>query len=89
MNLDPIYVVNLILCIVILILGVIGYRRSKRPIELYIGVAFGLFGLSHLATLLGLKDTLDTVLVAVRTVAYVIVACALYMTTFGKRQEQA
>jgi len=82
---DPIYAVNLVLCIVILIFGVIGYRRSKNPIPLYIGIAFGLFGLSHLATLLGLKDALEIVLVVVRTLAYLIVAFALYLAAFAKK----
>jgi uncharacterized membrane protein (UPF0136 family) len=82
---DPISAVNLILCIVILILGVAGYRRSRSAIPLYIGIAFGLFGLSHLATLMGLKDTLEVALVVVRTVAYLIVAFALYVAAFGKK----
>jgi uncharacterized membrane protein (UPF0136 family) len=82
---DPISAVNLILCIVILILGVAGYRRSRSAIPLYIGIAFGLFGLSHLATLMGLKDPLEVALVAVRTAAYLIVAFALYVAAFGKK----
>jgi uncharacterized membrane protein (UPF0136 family) len=82
---DPIYAVNLVLCIVILIFGVIGYRRSKNPIPLYIGIAFGLFGLSHLATLLGLKDALEITLVIVRTLAYLVVAIALYLAAFAKK----
>ena len=82
---DPIYAVNLVLCVATLILGVAGYRRSKSVVPLYIGIAFGLFGLSHLATLLGLKDALEMVLVVVRTIAYLIVAFALYLTAFGKK----
>jgi uncharacterized membrane protein (UPF0136 family) len=82
---DPIYAVNLILCIATLILGVAGYRRSRSVVPLYIGIAFGLFGLSHLATLLGLKDALELVLVVVRAVAYLIVAFALYPVAFGKK----
>jgi len=82
---DPIYAVNLVLCIVILIFGVIGYRRSRSAIPLYIGIAFGLFGLSHLATLFGLKDILEIVLVVVRTLAYLIVAFVLYVAAFAKK----
>lgn len=84
-NLDPIYVVNLILCIVILVFGIVGYRRSKSVIPLYIGIAFGLFGLSHLATLMGLKETLGVALIVVRTLAYLLVAFALYKTAFGSK----
>jgi uncharacterized membrane protein (UPF0136 family) len=80
---DPIYVVNLILCIVILVFGIIGYQRSKSLNPLCIGIAFGLFGLSHLATLLGLKDQLSVALIVVRTLAYLIVAFALYRMAFS------
>ena len=81
---DPISAVNLVLCVATLILGVLGYRRSKSAVPLYVGIAFGLFGLSHLATLLGLKDSLEVVLVVVRTAAYLLVAFALYVVAFGK-----
>lgn len=80
---DPIYLVNLILCIVILVFGVIGYQRSRSVVPLYVGIAFGLFGLSHLATLLGLKDALAGALIAVRTLAYLIVVFALYKAAFS------
>ncbi len=82
---DPIYAVNLVLCILILIFGMIGYRRSKSNIPLYIGMAFGLFGLSHLATLMGLKDALEITLVIVRTLAYLVVVIALYLAAFAKK----
>jgi hypothetical protein len=80
--LDPIYIVNLVLCVVILAFGFLGWRRSGRPFSLYVGIAFGLFGLSHLATILGLKDSLETVMIVVRTLAYLLVAFALYQLAF-------
>jgi uncharacterized membrane protein (UPF0136 family) len=76
--LDPIYIINLTLCIIILVLGVFGYRKTGNPVPLYVGVAFGLFGVSHLATILGLKDPLEAVLIVIRTVAYLVVIVALY-----------
>ena len=75
---DPMYAVNLALCIIILVLGCWGYRRGGDRVPLYVGIAFGLFGVSHLMTLLGLKEALETVLIVVRTIAYLIVAFALY-----------
>ena len=77
-NWDPIYMVNLLLCIIIVILGYWGYKRSNDAMPLYIGVAFGLFGISHLAILLGLRDSLENVLIVVRLLAYLIVVYALY-----------
>jgi uncharacterized membrane protein YhfC len=79
---DPIYIVNLVLCVVILAFGLIGWRRSGKRFPLYIGVAFGLFGLSHLATILGLKEALETALIIVRTLAYLLVAFTLYQVAF-------
>jgi len=85
MNWDPVYVVNLILCIFILVLGVIGFARSRYAISLYIAIAFGLFGLSHLAVLLALSKTLLVPLIYVRILAYLVVLFAVYDTAFGKK----
>lgn len=83
-NWDPIYVVNLLLCIIILILGYLGYSKSKDAVPLYIGIAFGLFGVSHLAILLGQREALGSVLIVVRLLAYLIVIYALYKVAFKK-----
>lgn len=80
---DAITAVNLVLSFAILLLGLVGYRRARTAVALYIGLGFGLFGLSHLANLLDLKDTLEAELVAVRTLAYLLVAFALYRLAFG------
>jgi len=76
--LEPIYVVNLTLCIIIFILGVLGYKHKHNKTPLYVGIAFGLFGVSHLATILGLKTDLEAVLIVIRTIAYLTVIFALY-----------
>ena len=82
---DPIYTVNLILCIIIFIFGLIGNKRSKSIVSMNIGIAFGLFGLSHLATLLGLKPTLATILIVIRTIAYLIVVFTVYKLAFKSK----
>jgi hypothetical protein len=76
--LDPIYIINLALCIIIFVLGILGYKKGGNSIPLYVGIAFGLFGVSHLATILGFKDALEAVLIVIRTVAYLAVIVALY-----------
>jgi uncharacterized membrane protein (UPF0136 family) len=83
---DTITFVNLVLCIIILIFGIIGYQRSKNQVVLYVGVAFGLFGLSHLATLLGLKTSLNVALIVIRTLAYLLVTYALYLAAFRHKK---
>lgn len=75
---DPMYTVNLLLCVIILGLGLWSYQKSKNKISLYLGLAFGLFGFSHAATLLGLKDALEAGLIAIRTIAYLVVVFAVY-----------
>jgi uncharacterized membrane protein (UPF0136 family) len=74
---DTMTFLNLTLCAVILLLGFIGYYRKNRYAILYIGIAFGLFGISHLATLLGYRDILAGMLIWVRTIGYLVVIIAV------------
>jgi len=76
---DPITTVNLVLCIIILALGIWAYvRKKKYDVPLYIGIAFGLFAVSHLITLLGLAAGLTAFLIIIRLLAYLLVVFALY-----------
>ena len=75
---DPVTVINFVLCVVILGLGISVHGRKKDATALYIGVAFGLFAVSHLATLLGLAGVLTSALIIIRTLAYLIVILALF-----------
>ena len=77
--------INLILCIVILVFGIVGWQRSKSRVVLYVGTAFGLFGLSHLASLLGLSSALNVLLIVIRTLAYLLVTYALFLVAYGKK----
>jgi len=82
---NMIYVINLVLCVVIFIFGLMGWRRSGKVLPLYIGIAFGLFGLSHLATILGQAAQLEVLLIVIRTLAYLIVLYAVYKVAFGSK----
>ena len=75
---DPILFVNLVLCIIIVLLGLLCYRRNPEPLPLYIATAFGLFGVSHAATLLGFKMPLTLPLIVIRALAYILVIYALW-----------
>ena len=59
-----------------------GYKNSDDKAPLFIGIAFELFGISHLMTLLGLKETLTVILIIIRTIAYVMVAVTLSWIAF-------
>jgi len=76
---DPITFINLLLCIIIVILGILCSFRSREKLPLFIAAAFGLFGISHAATLAGLKIPLTIPLVIIRTLAYVLVIIALWL----------
>ena len=75
---DPILFVNLLLCIAIVILGYLCFRKSGETLPAVIGAAFGLFGISHAATLAGFKVPLTIPLIVIRTLAYVLVIIALW-----------
>lgn len=75
---DPITTVNLVLCVIILALGIWAYVKRKYDVPLYIGIAFGLFAVSHLITLLGLAAGLTAFLITIRLIAYLLVIFALY-----------
>jgi len=77
--------INLVLCIAILVFGIISWQRTKSRVTLYVGTAFGLFGLSHLASLLGLSNTLNIALIVVRTLAYLLVTYALFLAAYSKK----
>jgi hypothetical protein len=81
---DTITLVNLILCIVIVVFGCVGFKRAGEKWPLYIAITFGLFGLSHLLTLLGLKETLEAFLITIRTIAYLLVVYTVYRVAFKK-----
>ena len=82
---DTITFINLVLCIVILVFGIIGWQRSKNLVPLYIAIAFGLFGLSHLATLLSLNTSLSFLLILIRLLAYLLVTYSVYLMAFRKK----
>jgi len=81
---DLITAINLVLCVVILALGYMKYRKSKNNVPLYIGIAFGLFGISHAINFIGITDVTDALLV-IRTLGYLTVVYALL--SFGKGQK--
>ncbi len=70
--------VNLILAAVVLVLGIWAYARKQSKAGLLVGVAFGLFAVAHLLTLLGMATTLNTLLILIRVLGYVAAMAAVY-----------
>lgn len=77
---DPAIMINLLLCLVILVLGYLVYRKRNSISALFIGVAFGMFGLSHLSTLLGQTLFPEGTFVLLRICGYLFVVAALYLS---------
>ena len=75
---DTITAINFVMCVVILILGVMAYGKKKVAMPLLVGIAFGFFAVSHLATLLGFAEPWGSFLIVVRTIAYLLVIYALF-----------
>jgi hypothetical protein len=82
---NTIYVINLVMTAVIMIVGLIGWRRSGKVVPLYFGIAFGLLALSHLAMVLGQAARLEALLIVIRLAAYLIVLYAVYKAAFGSK----
>jgi hypothetical protein len=78
MDIDPIIMTNLIFCIIILALGITSYLKMKRTWPLFIGIAFGLFGLTHLFNILDLAEGLQALIIVMRIIGYGLVIAAVY-----------
>jgi len=65
--------------IIIVLLGILWYRKSQESLPLFIAAAFGLFGISHDAPFLGFKVPLTIPLIIIRTLVYLLVIYALVM----------
>ena len=76
--------VNLILCVVILAMGIWAYSKKNGNVPLYIGIAFGLFAISHLITLIGIAAALNIFLIVISLIAYLLVIFALYKIVVKK-----
>lgn len=76
---EPVLTINLIFCIIILVMGYWGFRKFGNPLLFYIGLAFGFFGVSHLAQLTGYPSN-SLALIIIRTIAYLLVIFALFQT---------
>ncbi len=83
LNENTVTLVNTIFCFVVFIVGMVFWGRTKYKAELYIGLAFGIFGLTHLAIVLGLEINLLLRIVA-RILAYLLVIYGLYQATRKK-----
>ena len=76
MALDPTTLLNLVFAVIILILGILVFRKKKMVLALYVAIAFGLFAISHLANLLGAAST-EISIIVIRALGYLVVIYAM------------
>jgi len=65
--------INTVLCGLILVLGLMG----KCAQTTLIGISFGIFGVSHVMEMMGMASGMETLLISMRVLAYVLVAFAM------------
>jgi hypothetical protein len=80
--LDPVTILNLVFCIIIVVLGYWEYNKKNSLIALYIVITFALFGIAHLAIILGVQSSNIFILI-IRSLAYLVIIYALYKTAVG------
>jgi hypothetical protein len=78
MEADLVTLANLLLCLAIVAMGLLGYRRSKHALPMMLAMVFALFGISHLMVLLGLFEDLEMAVFAIRIAGYALVIYLLY-----------
>ncbi|KQC08754.1 MAG: hypothetical protein APR54_04230 [Candidatus Cloacimonas sp. SDB] len=72
LNLDPVLIINTVLCIIIFILGVTSTGKS-RNIILLIAWAFGIFAVSHILQILNLSHKFELFQIVIRFLAYLLI----------------
>ena len=85
-GLDLVTLINFGLSLLILIVGCRGYLRYKNKTPFHIGVAFGLFSVSHLISLLGIERNFHVTVMLIRVFGYLIVLFALLQIENKKGQ---
>jgi len=86
MNSTLVTVLNLILSAGIFVLALFTWSRLKSTLALFVGIAFGLFAMSHLVLVLGLGEAAQGLIVVVRVLGYALVLIALYKEMLAKRE---
>ncbi|MBW2974032.1 hypothetical protein KY346_06620 [Candidatus Woesearchaeota archaeon] len=83
---DIIPIINLILCIAILLLGLWAFKKKNNKMALLTGIAFGLFGISHLVNILGYTMQYEGAMIIVRLIAYLLVVFAMYNLAMKRKK---
>jgi uncharacterized membrane protein len=83
-NMDTIALANLTLCVIIVLVAIWAYTKKKTKLPLYIGGGFGLFGISHFATVIDVYSDLYDALLVLRVIGYLLVIFGLLTLVVDK-----
>jgi predicted membrane channel-forming protein YqfA (hemolysin III family) len=75
---DLLSVLNLVFTIALCAVAIWGYTKRKYDVLLYIAIGYGIFTVAHLLVLIGLAASLNSLLIVLRVVAYLIIIIAVY-----------
>jgi len=84
MAFDLVTVLNFVLNLAIIAVGLMAYMKTKGVTQLYIALAFVLFSITHLLTLLDVATAMATLVFVLRAMGYVTIIYALYKTMDNK-----
>jgi uncharacterized membrane protein len=88
--LSPVEIINFIFDIIIIVIGLICYKKSRNVVPVYIAAAFAVFGISNVVEFLGLdKGYQIDVLFIIRALAYLLVIGALISFLLAERNARA
>lgn len=75
--LDPVIVLNLLFDLAILFLSIFVYKEKKGPLVLWVTIAFCIFAISYVLTILGFGS--QTILIPLRAIGYLSVLAGLIL----------
>jgi hypothetical protein len=78
------FLINLVLCAIIVLVAVWAYMKKRTKLPLYIGAGFGLFGISHFARVIEADSSVIDALIVIRVIGYVLVVFGLLTLVVDK-----
>ena len=69
---------NLIFCLIIVTASCLIYKKSLNKIPFYLAISFGMFAITHIGMLLGFQEHITAAIIIIRSIAYIVILCALY-----------
>jgi hypothetical protein len=79
-------VLNIVLSAGICALAFYTWTRTKDALVLFLGLAFGLFAISHLVAAFGLGKSAEGLIILLSVLGYALVLAALYKELLPKKQ---